>query len=145
MVNLSFRDLDFHYFGLKFSILFAHSWHLRKRSILSGWRSASTSKTLMNPRTGRISSLAPLRTFRESAANKVSISDYTLNFVPAVSTCFCSFVNVALISFILKCYPFFCVNFLHSTVAFHYTVIRNNLSGVNFQYRNFMESYVYFL
>ena len=55
---------------------------------------------------------------------------------------FCFFVHVALISFILKCYPSFCVNFLHSTVVFHHTVISANLSGVNFQYLNFMESYL---
>ena len=90
----------------------------------------------MNPRTGRISSLGPLRTFRESATNKVSISDDLLNFVPCCLNMF---------SFFLKCYPSFCVNFLHSTIVFHHTLIRVNLSGVNFQYLIFMESYVNFL
>ena len=56
-------------------IHFRHSWHLRKRSILSGWRSASNRETMKNPRSGQqISSLDPLLTFRESTTKKVFIS-----------------------------------------------------------------------
>ena len=57
--------------------------------------SASISKTLKNPRSGQISLLGPLRTFRECTTNKVFInfSDYTFNFdfvqLSVVSTSFC--------------------------------------------------------
>ena len=67
-----------------------HSWHLRKRSILSGWRSTGNSKTVKNPQSGEFSLLNPLCTVRKSTANKVPISDYTFNFVSAVSTSFVS-------------------------------------------------------
>ena len=56
---------------------------------------ASISETVKNTRDRQISwALDPLRTFRESTANKVSISDYTFNFFPFVSTIF-FFMNVA--------------------------------------------------
>ena len=37
-------NLNSHYFGSEFSMHFWHSWHLRKRSILSRWRSARISE-----------------------------------------------------------------------------------------------------
>ena len=44
---------------------------------------------------------------------------------------FCFFVSVTLISFILKCYPLFCINFFYVKVVFHQ--IHVNLSRVNLQ------------
>ena len=111
----------------------------------------------MNPRSGQIYSL---RAFRERTTEKVSILDYTFNFVPfnlvprfsllpidfsgSVGTgrretwergCnkFCFFENVALISFILKYHTLFRVSFLYEVVC-HY--IRANLSRLNLQYLN---------
>ena len=48
---------------------------------------------------------------------------------------FCFFVSVTLISFILKCYPLFCINFFYLKVVFHQ--IHVNLSRVNLQYTLF--------
>ena len=99
--NVSFGDLNFHYFGPKFLMHSSHSWHLRKRGILSRWRSTRIGETLKNFRNGQISSLDPLRTFRESIANKFFISDYSLNSVPVFCVKqFCFFVYMALIFFI---------------------------------------------
>ena len=55
----------------------------------------SISETVKSTRDRQISwALDPLRTFRESTTNKVSISDYMFNFFPFVSTIF-FFMNVA--------------------------------------------------
>ena len=99
----------------------------KKEGILSGWRSASISETVKNLRNGQISLLDALRTFRESTTNKVSISHYRLTL----------FLLCRLITFILKCYSLFRVNFIYSIVVFH--EIRVNLSRVYFQYFKFME------
>ena len=84
--------------------------------------SASICETLMNPWRGQSSSLGSLCMFRESTMNKVSISDYTFNFVSSqlsfISTSFVSFMNTALITFILECYPPFHVNCLYSKPLF---------------------------
>ena len=48
---------------------------------------------------------------------------------------FCFFVSVTLISFILKGYPLFCINFFYLKVVFHQ--IHVNLSRVNLQYSFF--------
>ena len=45
----------------------------------------------MNPRNGQIYSLDPLRALRERTTEKVSILDYTFNFVPFVSASSASF------------------------------------------------------
>ena len=76
------------------------------------------SETVKNPPSGQISVLDPLSTFRKITANKVSISDYCLNL----------FLLCRLITFILKCYSLFRVNFLHSIVVLH--EIRVNLNRV---------------
>ena len=85
--------------------------------------SASIRETLKNPWRGQLSSLGSLCMFRESTMNKVSISDYTFNFVSSqlsfISTSFVPFMNIALITFILECYPPFRVNCLHSKAPFH--------------------------
>ena len=65
---------------------------------------ASISETVKNARDGEISwALDPLRTFRESTINKVSISDHTLNFFPVVPTNFFLYERCWLISHILGC------------------------------------------
>ena len=50
-----------------------------------------------------------LNPFEKRTTNKVSISDYTLTFVPVVSTSLPSFTSWSRLvnSFILKCSPFF--------------------------------------
>ena len=48
---------------------------------------------------------------------------------------FCFFVSVTLISFILKCYPLFCINLFYLKVVFHQ--IHVNFSRVNLQYSFF--------
>ena len=57
--------------------------------------SASICETLKNPWRGQSSLLGSLCMFRESTTNKVSISDYTFNFVSSqrsfISTRFCFF------------------------------------------------------
>ena len=74
---------------------------------------ASISETGKNTRDGQISwALDPLRTFRESTRNKVSLSDYTFNFFPLVSTNFFLYERRRLISYVLGCYPLFRVHFL---------------------------------
>ena len=74
---------------------------------------ASIRETVKNARDGQISwALDPLRTFRESTINKVSISDHTLNFFPVVPTNLFLYERCRLISHILGCYPLFPVNFL---------------------------------
>ena len=99
--NVSFGDLNFHYFGPKFLMQSSHSWHLRKRGILSRWRSTRIGETLKNFRNGQTSSLDPLRTFRESIANKFFISDYSLNSVPVFCLKqFCFFVNMHGVNFL---------------------------------------------
>ena len=60
--SVNFRDLNFHYFGTKFSILLWHPGRLWMRSILSGWRSMKLWRTLKVTRYLR---LTPLITFRE--------------------------------------------------------------------------------
>lgn len=60
--------------------------------------------------------------FKERTKNKVAISDSKFNFVPVFwpTTSFVSFnVNIALISFTLKCYSLFHVKFLCLKVIFH--------------------------
>ena len=88
--------------------------------------------------------------FRESPTNKVSIPfwiiRWTLSLFVPQRVLF--FVNVALISFILKCHPLrgclFRVNFLYSNVFSHFN-IRDNLSRVNFQYSTYISWSVDFL
>ena len=48
---------------------------------VAGWRFASISETVKNPRSSQISLLDSLCTFRESTMNEVSISDYSFTFV----------------------------------------------------------------
>ena len=64
--------------------------------------------------------------------NKVSINQITCLTLFLLSLHkFCFFVSVTLISFILKCYPLFCINFFYVKVVFHQ--IHVNLSRVNLQ------------
>ena len=71
---------------------------------------ASISETVKNTRDRQISwALDPLCTFRESTTNKVSISDYTFNFFPLVSTNFFLYERLRLIPYILGCYRLFLV------------------------------------
>ena len=85
--------------------------------------SASICETLKNPWRGQLSLLGSLCMFRESNTNKVSILDYKFNFVSSqlsfISTGFVSFMNIALITFILKCSPPFRVNCLYSKATYH--------------------------
>ena len=53
-------------------------------------RQLSIIETVKNPRSGQISLLDSLDMFRQSNTNKVSISDYSFNLVPVVSTSFVS-------------------------------------------------------
>ena len=113
--GVNFCDLNFHYFGHKFSI------HFVRGVFCQGGDSPVTVKLLWSGQT----SLDPLRTFRERTTNKVSIWDYTsFNFVPVVSTCtgFVScHVNVLHIELFpsLDCLSF-ALNFLYSKVVFYF-------------------------
>lgn len=66
--------------------------------------SASICETLKNPWRGQLSLLGSLCMFRESTTNKVSILDYTFNFVSSqlsfISTRFVSFMNIELINYL---------------------------------------------
>ena len=66
-----------------------------------------------------------------------SSSSLSLSEVMSVSAPLTNCVLIALISFIMKFYLLFRVNFLYSKIVFH--KIRVNLSRVNFQYLNFMQ------
>ena len=69
--------------------------------------SASICETLKNPWRVQLSLLGSLCMFRESTTNKVSILDYTCNFVSSqlsfISTSFVSFMNIALMLTSLSC------------------------------------------
>ena len=80
-------------------------------------RGVSNTKTVKNPRSGQIFSLEPLCTSRESTTKKVAINRLYVQLSLCCLNKFCFFVNGALISFILKCYPFFRVNFLYLEVV----------------------------
>ena len=103
--------------------------------------SASICETLKNPWRGQLSLLGSLCMFRESNTNKVSISDYKFNFVSSqlsfISTGFVSFMNMALITFILKCSPPFRVNCLYSKATYHKFCVKIK-SCINFQCLNFL-------
>ena len=92
----------------------------------------------------------PLRMFTESPTNKVSIPFWIIRWTLSlfVSQQVLFFVNVPLISFILKCHPLggclFCFNFLYSNVFSHFN-IRDNLSRVNFQNSTYISWSVDFL
>ena len=49
------------------------------------WKTASNNETVKHPRSGHISSLETIRTFKESTNNKFSISNHTFNAVPVLS------------------------------------------------------------
>ena len=91
-----------------------------------------------------------LRMFTESPTNKVSIPFWIIRWTLSlfVSQQVLFFVNVPLISFILKCHPLrgclFRFNFLYSNVFSHFN-IRDNLSRVNFQYSTYISWSVDFL
>ena len=140
-------------------------WFIKRRS-MSGWSSAGVSETVMNPRSGQIYSLDPLRAFRERTTEKVSFSICLskFNLVPRFSLLavdlsgsvgtgrretwergcnkFWFFENVALISFNLKYYTLFRVSFLYE-VVFHY--IRAKLSRLSLQYLNLIYNKVAYL
>ena len=104
----------------------------RKRSILLGWRSTSVKlwSTLELARIFLLNSFirvgkAPRPTFPFQIIRLTSLSVGSAN-----KSCF--FVNFALISFILKFYPLFCVNSLYLKVVLY-------LIRVNFQYLKFIE------
>ena len=72
--------------------------------------------------------------------NKVSIQIICLTLFLLSLHKYCFFVSVTLVSFILKCYPLFCINFFYLKV-FHQ--IRLNLSCANFQYTIFFSIRIY--
>ena len=67
----------------------------------------------------QISSLDLPHTCRESTMNKVSIQIICLTLFLLSLHKYCFFVSVTLVSFILKCYPLFCINFFYLKVVFH--------------------------
>ena len=73
--------------------------------------------------------------------NKVSIQIICLTLFLLSLHKYCFFVSVTLVSFILKCYPLFCINFFYLKVVFHQ--IRLNLSCANFQYTIFFSIRIY--
>ena len=109
-VALISETLIFIIFTTNFSH-FRHFWHPKKRSILSGWRSAINSETVY--RTLEVARFFHFYSFvrRQRTPNKVSISDYTAfkRFSWRLNK-FSFFVNIAFISFILKFYPLFRAN-----------------------------------
>ena len=80
-----FRDLNFHNIILDILVTFLTP---KKEEYFIRVEITGISKTVKNPQSGEFSLLNPLCTVRKSTTNKVPISDYTFNFVSAVSTSF---------------------------------------------------------
>ena len=84
--SINFRDLNFHnIIILDILVTFLTT---KKEEYFIRVEITGISKTVKNPQSGEFSLLNPLRTVRKSTTNKVPISDYTFNFVSAVSTSF---------------------------------------------------------
>ena len=93
---------------------------LRNRSILSRCRSTSNNGTVKNPQSGQISLVDPLHALRESTTKKFPFWIIRLSlFLLSQQVLFLCDCCIKGHPFIMKCYPFFCINFLYLKVTCH--------------------------
>ena len=134
--SINFLDLNFHYFGYTDILDTYERGVFYQRGDLP-----ITVKLQRTLQSNQISSLDLPHTCRESTMNKVSIQIICLTLFLLSRHKYGFFVSVTLVSFILKCYPLFCINFFYLKVVFDQ--IRLNLTCANFQYTIFFSIRIY--